>query len=268
MNKYYLKIWLIAVLASGMWGCKTIQKTGETAIHGSIKTLTEKISRAQPEFSSANIKKMNIGINLNGNKYNSAASCRIIADSLIYISVQPFFGMEMFAARFSKDEILVLDKIKKVYYRSGYTAINNMLGFRLDLSVVEALLTDKFFIVKEHEASVPKMKQVKGDSNEVFLLIENKNIHQKVSLNPDFTIRKMSFGTPSGETEKFTAEYADFKTLDGMKFPYSYRIQSENQGISLNCNISISKLSFNESLAIPEINLDNYRQGNIDSLLK
>ena len=123
------------------WGCKTTQKTGVADKKTEAQFLLDDVKKAEPKFTNIEFKRMNIGINLNEKtRYNSVATCKIIPDSVIHISIQPFFGVEMFIARLTPKQILVIDKLKGIYYQSDYSIFEQQFGIAIDYLTIEALI--------------------------------------------------------------------------------------------------------------------------------
>lgn len=68
--------------------------------------------------------------------------------------------------------------------------------------------------------------------------------------------------------EQFMAFYTDFTQTGNIVFPYGIRFQLKNKTELFNFNMSISRFAVDEAISIPELNLNQYRQGNINSLIK
>lgn len=268
MQKDFIKILLVVVVFISITGCKTTQKTVVPEKQTEAQILLTEIQKAEPKFTSIEFKRMNIGINLNENtRYNSVATCKIIPDSVIHISVQPFFGVEMFIARLTPKQILVIDKIKGIYYQSDYSIFEQQFGIVIDYLTFESLFTNKlFFISTANHAETVLMHASEKNGNKM-LSYQHATLTQHFFLNEHHRIREMAVNSNSGN-EQFMAYYSDFTQNGSLTFPYGIRFQLKNETALYGFNMSISRFAVDEGITIPALNLNQYRQGDITSLIK
>jgi len=77
--------------------CKTTKNIIKTEpVLSQAITVTEMVSRLQkeqPAFTTANVSKMSVALNLKGREMNVMAACQMVSDSAIHLSIQPFFGI-------------------------------------------------------------------------------------------------------------------------------------------------------------------------------
>ncbi|MBP8023650.1 MAG: hypothetical protein KAY69_03640, partial [Paludibacter sp.] len=83
----------MAILCS-TFACKTKQQvvTKQKSERKPVELLVEKLKQAEPQFSSANVSKMNVNLDLSGRSMSVSASCRLIKDSALHISIMPALG--------------------------------------------------------------------------------------------------------------------------------------------------------------------------------
>jgi hypothetical protein len=258
---YFTIVLLIA--AAALSGCKSPrQLSNGTAGAGSTRQLLEQAIAAQPDFRSLDIKRMTISTD----KFNSPAICRILRDSAVYISAQPFLGIEMAAAKFTKSGFIVVDKMKKVAYTGDYAQLSDRLGLIVDYSVVEGVFTNQLFVLGQQSNS---LRQLKAQQQEgvASLIYENQRIRQQFTLNPDFRIASSEVSTPGGQ-QRFTAGYSNFTSQDVLVFPYQYKLQVISGSRTLSASITITRMVANELTQIPELSVQGYRIGSLDSLIK
>lgn len=270
LRSTYAQKLIILVLAISLLGCKSLQKISTVFDeHASTPVIVEKTLLASPQSRSVDIKKMNVRLNLNNqNQYNSPANCKIIVDSAIYISVQPLFGIEMFVAKFTPDEILFIDKTKSTYYQSDYIFLNQKFNLELNYDLIQSVLMNKLFVVGETKVHPSLFKKTKEKQVVLELNYENAKYTEKIVLRPDFRISDVAV-TSKGGTEEFKVGYADFKTTEKLTiFPYSIKLNIKTTSNTFGLDMIISKMGVDETITLPALNLSNYRQGNISSLLK
>ena len=108
-----IKILIAVGLLITFIGCKVKEKVKIDDLRTHEEVLLQDVLQAEPAFENIHFMRMNIGVNLNGKgRYNSAANCKIITDSVIHISVRPFFGIEMFIVQLTPARMVLIDKPK------------------------------------------------------------------------------------------------------------------------------------------------------------
>lgn len=263
------QILLVTLMGIFLWGCKTTRKTKKPDLQTHHETLINEVMNAEPKFRNIEFKRMSIGLNLNEKShYNSNATCKIIPDSVIHISVQPFFGIEMVVVRLTPDQILVVDKIKNIYYQSDYLLFEQQFGLEINYSTFESLFTNKLFTIGAKDKNAAKLTNTTDKNDNSILVYKNVSLSQHFFLNENFRIREVAINSTSGN-EQFMAFYTDFATNTGnLLFPSGIRFQLKNNAEIYSINMSINRLAVDETIDIPFININQYRQGNILSLFK
>lgn len=261
-------LFLIPLLLSG--GCKTLQKVNFfSGNDNNTAMMVEKAQLAEPRFRTLEIKKMNVKVNLsNQNEYNSPANCKIITDSVIHISVQPFFGIEMFVARFTPDTFIFIDKTKNTCYQSDYAFLNKKYNLDLSFATIQAIFTNKLFVAGENRVQSAMFKNIQDKNASSGFEYENEKYTGRVLLNPNFRISKVEVNVKSGP-EKFYVSYTDFgETGQTASFPYAIGINLSNSLREFGISMNILKLITEEEITLPELNIYKYQKGNISTLLK
>jgi len=268
MEKRLMQIMFILTLSVVVFtACKSGRQLAGSESVLSERSITDLAIAAQPNFSSLDIKRMNLNINMgNGTSYSSPATCRIISDSVIHLSVQPFFGIEMFTAQFTNNRFVVLDKIKKVAYSGNYDLFSKGLGINIDYSMLEALLTNRLFVLNNQGGPLSRLK-AERKAGTTSLQHNFNHIRQQFVLNSDYRIQRTDISTSIGKY-RFTANYEGFTNQSTLIFPSQLSVNAEAGSKKYDLSMSITRMMVNEQLSIPDISLQGYRTGNIEQLLK
>ncbi len=266
MRNTYRMFWILAI-ALVMAGCKTTkQSVAVIADPDGNAILLEKMLESTPWFGTMDIKKMTVNVNLGGSNYSSPASFKLIRDSVLYLSVTPFFGVEMFQVRANAREIIVIDKMRGVYYQTDYQYLRNRFGIDISFKLIQHLITNHPFIYGDYEINPQSFRQ--KIVNEKIILQTVKSEHlQETFLTNDFRVARVTIVTDDQSME-FAAEYGDFKNQDGLNFPYSASFQTKSETTKLSFQLTMNRIGFNETITIPDINLQSLRRGQIENLLK
>jgi hypothetical protein len=266
VNKKYIILFLTITLIFG--ACKTIKKTADISNDLAVsKVLISKVQKADPLIKSLNIQKMSLLIELDGKKINSQAYCKIITDSVIQISLQPFFGVEMFVARLDPVNIIVLDKTKNICYQADYATLEKYTGTKTDFSVLQNLLLNRYFLLSDGliDENNTGLASEKGVINGITL--NNNNISQKILLNDTFRITLQEILWKKYE-EKLTVIYSENAEINGISFPAKIKFIIAGNNNKSGFEMQLNKAEINMPVSLPELNLQNYRKAGIESLLK
>lgn len=126
MSKYFLFLTGVLLVATG---CQSLKKY--TPGSRETKRIVETLSKNEPNFAWLN-GKAKIKYKEEKNNITVSASVRVRKDSLVWISVSPGLGIEVFRCVFTTDSVFALDKINKLFYALDYSSISKK--FQIDFS--------------------------------------------------------------------------------------------------------------------------------------
>lgn len=248
--------------------CKTVKKATDTNNELAIsKQLIDKVQKAEPTIKSLNIQKMTLLVDMGGKKINSQAYCKIITDSIIQISLQPFFGVEMFVAKLDPKTIMVFDKTKSICYQADYSTLEKYTGTKIDFSVLQNLLLNRYFLLSDglidanNTGIVKEKDEIKGIS------FSNNAISQKILLNDVFriTMQEINF---KKDNEKLNIAYSENADINGISFPAKIKFLLIGNNDRNGFEMQLNKAEINQPVLLPELNLQNYRKAGLESLMK
>lgn len=266
MRKQFNIMLFIALTSFVLIGCKSKEKLVVDKGMLNSKSLVENILIAQPTYETIDFKRMQITLNLNNKQnFKSNATGKVIRNSMIHFSIQPFLGIEMFVVRLTPDYIYVLDKTKGVYYQESYQLLEMELGIEIDYKTFEAAFTNQLFALGQNE---------KANLEKLFKRIANKklsssyqSLSQQITVNDGFRIQEMKVQTEKA-VEEFKVDYADFIETAEADFPSKINFQFKSPKEIYTFELLISRLAINENISVQDINYQQYRKGNIYSFLK
>lgn len=268
MRTRTIKILVAVGLLVTITGCKVKEKVKIDDLRTHEEALLQKVLQAEPEFENIHFMRMNMAVDLDEKgRYSSAANCKIITDSVIHISVRPFFGIEMFIVQLTPAGMILVDKTKNLYYQSDYLIFEDLFNMQLNYKTFESLLTNKLFTVqvKNQEKSLKPIPSNRG--NERILTYKNVSLTQYFLLNENNRIREIEIKSNEG-TGQFRTYYTDFTATGKWIFPSNIRLQLNNGSEKFDFNISISQMEVDGEINIPFLNTHLYRQADIKSLLE
>ena len=255
--------WLLVILIA-FSACKTTKlipvKTESKPVN-QIAQLIEQVQKKQAQFTTANVSKMSLELEMGGRSVNVSANCKMKLDSVIYLSAQ-IFGIELFKAEFTADSIRVFDKTNRRYYTADYSYFATNFGVDVDFFSLQSLLTGRFFCVgnKAVNAELCKLNDQKQ------IEYTSKNMIQTTTLNAQSLIQQMVIKAINGNYQLQTV-YSDYTVQNGVNFPGTIALQLGTQNTQIKCSFSILRTEFNSNLKFVPTNKVGYTRANLDQLL-
>lgn len=202
-------------------------------------------------------------------EHSFSVTVRSLKDSVIWMSASKLgiTGMRCLITRDSVKMVLMLNQ--KKYFKGNFAYINELLNAELDFDMLQALF---FGNSTEFYDEDEKLKAGKEKSTcQYFLSTVRKRKMKKIQegetivrepvqamwINPNtFKIERLEFD--DAETHrKFTADYSDFRKLDGFWVPFKliYNITAEK---NIHADIKYQSINRNEPQTFPFTIPSNY----------
>jgi hypothetical protein len=266
MNQKLFTI-LVAILI--LSSCKTIHFVPKSTIPSGnpVAQLIEQVQTAQPKFQTANVSKMSMEIILNDKKVSVAATCRIKKDSVLFFSILPFMGIELYKAELKPDSIRVFDKTNRTYYTTDYGYFAKNFGVQIDFYSLQALIFNQFFCVGEKELLTDSCKVTLLNENRKKIDFQNSYTQQSTEISATNNIQQVALKDKNNSFQLQT-NYTDFSVVNGVNFPQSIAIQATTPKRKVSCNLTILKVEFNSDLKFQATNTERYSLIAVDHLIK
>jgi len=251
--------------------CKTTRSVAKSTptspATSGVSQLVEQAQKTQPQFKTANISKMTLALEMGERKINVSATCKIKKDTAIFISIQPFLGIELFKAELTTDSMRVFDKMNHRYYVVDYDYFNKRFGVNVNFYSLQSLLAAQFFCIGKREVQLDscKLESLSAGQNKIEYV--NNNMMQSTVFSPLYIIQQVILRAKNSDYQLET-NYADYTMVNGVNFPQSIALQATNQQTKASCEFSILRVEFNTDLRLSPTNPDRFTKGDIDQLLK
>jgi len=249
--------------------CKTTRLVSKPTVSKTtaVSQVIEQVKKVQPQFITANVSKMSLAFHVNEREVNVSAVCKIKKDTAIFVSIQPFMGIELFKAELMPDSIKVFDKMNHKYYVTDYGFFNNRFGVDVDYYSLQALLSAQFFCVGKKEAIPDSCKLNTLTSGATNIEFSSEKMLQHTEVSPLNFIQKVVLKAKNTDYQLQT-DYLDYTVVNGVNFPQKIALQATNQKTKATCDFSILRVEFNTDIKLTPTNPDRYSRGDIDQLLK
>jgi hypothetical protein len=262
--------WVI-LLSAFMLSCKQAQVVvGPKKIkHLSVGKVTRLVQDNSLKFETLSVKKVSILMNNNGKSTSVRGSFKIRRDSVIQVTAQklaiPVGKLEVAADSFRI--VYYLDQ-ENIYGSIDY--ISGLLGMDIDFNVLQAILTDQIFSIRQDSKErnfrdfacdienglyrITSMRDRKlsritknGDRLERYhnRLEDGHLVKQDIYVDPDkFVVRKVTLDDIDFN-RKVSFEFSEFEKVDNQWIPALIRMNFKGDK-NIELNIELSKISLND----------------------
>ena len=265
---YSFAIVVLAIIFSGCKTVKNISKPVVDKIPNPVVQVIEQIQNNQPQFKTASVSKMALELQLGERKLNVSATCKIKNDSALFLSIQPFLGIEMFKAEFTTDSIKVFDKMNMRYYATNYSYFRNRFGVSVDFQGLQSLLTARFFCVEHKNISSDSCTLIASmPTGNNIINFETKNMIQKTEIDQKNSIQQITLTTRKSNYQLQTT-YSDYLLENGFNFPQKISLKIRSQKTTASCDFSILKVIFNTDIKFIPTSSERFTHADLDQLFK
>lgn len=228
-----------------------------------IYNLLENIEKNYSDFNTISVK-FQIKYEKNEKKQIIHGIYRIKRDSLIWVSMGPTVGMEVFRAVLYNDSISFINRFDKTYYSGNYSYIKELFKISFNYRNIENILSNKLVFIDKYN-SLWKDYLIKNYDyeirNEKYFLISNKKKYGEenilnslmdtiIILPVIYKIEKLNW-TENKLNRKFSIEFSNFKKVKEDFFPNNMKFNIKEDKVNIVLNIKIRQISIDKKLKYP-----------------
>ena len=245
--------------------CKSKKIITDTTTTGNSKyQIVTLVQSAQPNYTTANVSKLNISLQAGGQNLNSPATCRIYRDSVIHLSIQPFMGIEVFRLELSKPYARVIDKMNSTYYEMTYDEMAKLWGVTLNFFDLQAAVTNQLFCIGQNK-EIDNITVYPANESKQEIRYETQQLTQKTVIDKEYQIRKLEIKAKN-DNVGFQIMYENFQAIRGINSPQKLVMEIINGNIPIRCGFDVSRIAFNEEIRLTPTNVERYTRGSIQDL--
>lgn len=186
-------------------------------------------------------------------KYNVNAFLRMYKDSLIWIDIHAFLGIDALKALISKDSVKILDKQNKLYTARSIEYLKEVSRLPVDLPILQELLVGNPIFLDSNIVSYTKF------DNSVSLLSIGKIFKNLITINGDKLVQRIKLDDIN-ELRNRTGDltYDDYENKQGVNFSKTRKITFAEKK-KLDLRLQFKQYNFNEDLTFPFSIPKNYK---------
>lgn len=269
-NKIFLYGFLLSILF--LSSCKTTKSISSTSTPEveSAMAFISTVENNTLEFKTLSAR-LNINLNFGDNDLSSRAELRIVKDSALQISIQPFLGIEMFRMELTPDSLKMIDRMNKRYVADNYSNLKGQTPIEFNFYNLQALFTNQLFVPGEKKISRRQAHKFKFNKNETGAVI---NIRDAMDLvytfiaNANGNIITTNIND-SDDKYNMAWDYKDFRTNNGKVFPMKMDIGlSENGASKGKISMDFSRMQLDTPLKLEMSIPSKYKQITLQQILK
>jgi hypothetical protein len=200
-------------------------------------------------YTNMSASKVMFTLNQQQNAITVNGSIRILRDSIIILSFQPFFGIEVARIAITQNEITAIDRINKQFCSVNFSSVKEQFGIDANYNMFQSIFTNSLFIFDN-----PKPADIalfdKVNVGELSLLqVSKKGINQEFNVDEK---GKILGGRAFLDNNPYSVSwnYSNFNTLENdYSFPYNIKITvSEGNGKQQGVDLLYNKIELNKNL--------------------
>lgn len=256
----------------GMVGCKSTKKAESAGITG-VKSARECLEWVEEQSFRYNTlsARLHVDVVLSDKEVGSRVDLKMVKDSALMLSVQPFLGIEVFRLMLTTDSIKVLDRMNKRYMAENYEQLRGKTPIEFNYYNLQALFTNHLFLPGQQELA-PRLYnrfQVKQSDGSTELKAKDA-MGLLYSFLTDGDGRLLSTTVTESLSEHVLFwSYADFAKVEDQIFPAQMQAELFKKGGSTGkVQFQFTRIRRDESLHMDFVIPSKYKRITFEQIVK
>lgn len=193
-------------------------------------------------------------IDADDKRYNVNVFLRMYKDSIIWVDIHAFLGIDALKAIITKDSVKIIDKQNKLYTARSIAYLQEVSQLAVDLPTLQDLLIGNVVFLDSNIVSYAKF------DNSISLLSIGKTFKNLITLNEDQMVQRIKLDDVN-ELRNRTGDltYDDYEDKMGPDFAKTRKITFAEKK-KLDVRLSFKQYNFNEDLTFPFSIPKNYKR--------
>jgi hypothetical protein len=261
---YFFVVSLLIVLL--FTDCKTVKKISNSkTVKLQTKNLIDSVfvHQSDIQFFSAkfdsNYKSEKQDISFSGNM-------RVKKDSIIWISISPFAGIEAFRIILTPDSVKYLNRFQKTYFSGDYSYFKRKFKFNFDYNLIQSVILNNFFIYGYNSSNKNISASLTSYTDSAFYIVQpvlpsltdtvaNSYIQTYYLNNSFFKICKVAIDN-SKDDKHLQLQYTNFSQKEKFFLPSTLNVYLKMKSDYHKMDLTFTQINFGSevqfSFKIPE----------------
>ncbi len=198
---------------------------------------------------------------------------RMKRDDVIRLQLMAFGFVEAARLEFTKDYVLIMDRINKQYLRAPYEQIDFLRNSGLNFYSLQALFWNELFQPGQSQLAqeqIDKFQTNIGGNDVIISLTQDKMTYKWLANRTDGKVRMANilYQDRIHGNSQLNWDYSEFKPLNQKSFPTESKILFTSGGKEVNVNITLNYLG-NESDWETRTSISSkYKEVKVDDILR
>ncbi len=216
--------------------------------------------------------KIKFSIEVGAQKLNLTGNLRIKRNDVIRLQLMAFGFVEAGRMEFTKDYVLIMDRINKQYIKVPYDYIEFLRNSGINFYTLQAMFWNELFIPGNENVKEKELDKFTTDlgGDEAVIYLDRGKISYSWLVNQETNRIKMTNityrNTFNGNT-MLTWNYKGYGILNGKLFPDDMEVTLTTPKKEVKLGIKLNYLKSDDQWELRTTVSDKYRQVNIDDLL-
>lgn len=249
-----LKTALLLTLAAGLLAaCRSSRPAGGKPSTTAVSDLehVERVIAQAPQATCVNAK-MRFSLQLGNKDFSIGGNFRMKKDDVIQLSLVGFGIIEGGRIEFTRDSVLLLDRIHQQYVSVAYRDVRFLREAQVDFYTLQALFGNELVLpglphVTQAEASGFEVTHEQGDAVLAARQGNRRLAYRFVTSLVTGLLEQTSISSGSGYTLKWS--YGDFVDLAGAKYPSFQKVELSGLRVPAVMTISLNRIATDDGWA-------------------
>ena len=232
--------------------------------------LVQSTASAKTMFVSSKVK---FTVEVGPQKLRLTGNLRMKRDDVIRLQLMAFGFVEAGRLEFTKDYVLIMDRINKQYLQVPYDYIDFLRNSGINFYTLQALFWDELFVPGTKEVSAKSMKDFTTDmgGDEAIIYLERGRINYSWLANEKTGRIKMTnimYRDPVNGKTQLNWNYEEFSPLSGRLFPSDMAVTLTTPKKEVKMTIKLNYLGTESNWDTRTTVSEKYRKVDVDEILQ
>jgi len=200
---------------------------------------------------------------IDGKSTSIKGTIKIERDSVIWISITPLLGTEVFRISITKDSVQFVNRLEREYYSGDYKYLSQLTGLNINFDLLEDILMNQFFFypisnidtvsaLNEFEISKdPKVYKIHNLTDKEYKKMQKQKIYPNFIYH-SYKVNKYNLHLDNIEFNDFkyrrnlSVDYDDFIDFGNNQFPSIINININDRQKNIIISIEYYKSEFDK----------------------
>lgn len=217
--------------------------------------------------------KVKFTVEMGPQRLNLTGNLRMYRDDVIRLQLMAFGFVEAGRMEFTQDEVLIVDRINKQYIKAPYRYIDFLRNSGINFHTLQALFWNELFIPGMESVATKDLGHFTTDlgGDEAVIYLERGKINYSWLADQKTGRIKMTnimYRDPYEGNSQLNWNYDEIGSLNGKPFPNYMKVTLTTPKKEVKIGIRLSYMSSDDQWERRSTVSANYREVNIDELLR